>query len=86
MPLDRREAAHQYIDYLWDTRHNGRWTAMECLFSAWQREARAEYYICFGHDLAVLAERRRSATVIDFAERRQERRPLSFGGTPRWES
>lgn len=75
MPLERLEVAHRSIDYLWTTRANGRWNALECLLAAWQREAKAKYFVCFGQQLADLADRRHRAVVINFSDRRRQRDP-----------
>jgi hypothetical protein len=73
MPLDRLEAAHDFLNYLWQTRSNGRWNAVESLFGAWQREAPGKYFVCLGQQLADLADRRRRAPVINFSDRRRQR-------------
>lgn len=73
MPSDRLEAAHRCVDYLYSTRDDGRWDALECLLDAWMREARPAEFHCLGERLVALASARRAATVIPLLGRLRQR-------------
>jgi hypothetical protein len=74
--MDRLEAVHLFIDYLYDCRANGRFDALETLCYAWKNEASSKEFLALGQRFARLAEGRRSGVVIDLADRVRQRNAL----------
>jgi hypothetical protein len=74
--MDRLEAVQLYVGYLYDCRADGRFDALETLCYAWKDCAPPETFACIGRHLVRLAVARRSATVINLANRVRERSAL----------
>jgi len=74
--MDRLEAVHLFVEYLYDVRADGRFDALETLCYAWKDCAPPETFACLGRHLVRLAVAKRSATVIDIADRMRQRGAL----------
>jgi hypothetical protein len=71
--MDRLEAVQLFAAYLYDCRADGRFDALETLCYAWKDAAPPETFACLGRHLVRIAEARRSATVINLADRVRQR-------------
>lgn len=74
--MDRLEAVHLFVDYLYDCRADGRFDALEALCIAWKDGAPPEAFACLGRDLVAIADAKRRATVIYLADRARRRGAL----------
>jgi hypothetical protein len=74
--MDRLEAVHLFVSYIYDCRADGRFDASETLCYAWKDEAAGpEAFAALGRDRAAIAATRRSAVVINLADRVRQRCP-----------